>query len=142
MKVVELTGHDDFRRAWPVMRELRDHLDEERWIELADVMVLDGYRLLSLQGDDGAIEALAGFRVATNLYYGKHVWVYDLVTTGGSTSKGHGRLLLGAVEDVAAAEGCELVALSSGLQRTDAHRFYEEAMAYDKVSYCFTKPVG
>lgn len=142
MRVVELHGHDDFRRAWPVMRELRDHLDEDRWIELTDVMVADGYRLLSLQDDDGAIEALAGFRVATNLYYGKHVWVYDLVTAGASRSKGHGEMLLGAVEDVAAAEGCDLVALSSGLQRTDAHRFYEERMSYDRVSYCFTKPVG
>ncbi|TFB12835.1 GNAT family N-acetyltransferase, partial [Filobacillus milosensis] len=28
-------------------------------------------------------------------------------------------------------------ALSSGLQRTDAHRFYEDRMDYDKVSYVF-----
>lgn len=142
MNVVELRGEDDFRKAWPVMRELRGHLSEDRWLELLEVMVPDGYRLLSLQADDGTIEALAGIRVATNLYYGKHVWVYDLVTAGGVRSKGHGRMLLGHVEEIAVAEGCELVALSSGLQRIDAHRFYEEHMGYDKKSYCFTKLVG
>jgi hypothetical protein len=31
----------------------------------------------------------------------------------------------------------ESVVLSSGLQRTDAHRFYEDKMDYDKVSYVF-----
>lgn len=142
MNVVELVGREDFRRAWPVMRELRDHLDEQRWIELTDVMVRDGYRLLSLQDEGGRIHALAGVRVATNLYYGRHVWVYDLVTTGAGRSRGHGRTLLSAVEELAGAEGCELVALSSGLQREDAHRFYEERMGYDRVSYCFTKRVA
>lgn len=140
MKVVELQGPEDFRRAWPVMRELRGHLSEQRWLELMDAMAPDGYRLLALQDDD-AIHALAGMRVATNLYYGKHVWVYDLVTTESGRSRGYGRALLGHVEDLAAAEGCELVALSSGLQRADAHRFYEERMSYDRVSYCFTKRV-
>jgi GNAT superfamily N-acetyltransferase len=142
LKVVELRGRDELRRAWPVLRELRDHLTEERWLELMDVMVPDGYRLLALEDDGGRIQALAGIRVATNLYYGRHVWVYELVTTGGARSRGHGRALLGHVEDLAAAEGCEMVALSSGLHRTDAHRFYEQHMGYDRVSYSFTKRVA
>lgn len=124
------------------MRELRDHLDEERWLALMDVMVPDGYRLAALEEDEGGIQALAGFRVATNLYYGRHVWVYDLVTASGARSRGHGRMLLRHVEELAAAEGCELVALSSALDRADAHRFYEEHMGYARVSYCFTKRVG
>jgi hypothetical protein len=31
----------------------------------------------------------------------------------------------------------ESVALSSGLQRTNAHRFYENKMDHNKVSYVF-----
>ena len=142
MKIAELSGDDELRPAWPVMRELRGHLGEEQWLELTRIMAADGYRLLALQDDDGTVLALAGIRVATNLYYGRHVWVYELVTTGGERSRGHGRALLGHVEEIAAAEGCEIVALSSGVQRTDAHRFYEERMGYDKVSYTFTKRVG
>ncbi|MFN2586514.1 MAG: GNAT family N-acetyltransferase [Actinomycetota bacterium] len=141
MKVVELRSRAELGRAWPVMRELRDHLDEERWLELMDVMTPDGYRLLSLQEDDGTIVALAGIRIATNLYYGRHVWVDELVTTGGARSRGYGRMLLGRVEDLAAAESCEVVALSSALHRADAHRFYEQHMGYDRVSYSFVKKV-
>ncbi len=141
MRFVELREPAELKSAWPVMSELRGHLTEGRWLELMDVMMPEGYRLLSLQDDDGTIQALAGIKVTTNLYYGHHVWVYELVTTGGSRSKGHGRALLAYVEDLAAAEGCAMVALSSALHRTDAHRFYEEHMGYDKVGYSFTKRI-
>lgn len=142
MRIVELQGRDGFRRAWPVMRELRGHLSEERYLEILDLMVPDGYRLLALEDDEGAIQALAGIGVSTNLYYGRHVWVYELVTAPETRSLGHGRALLGHVEELAASEGCEIVALSSGLWREDAHRFYEAHMGYEKTSYGFTKLVG
>lgn len=142
MTVVELRGRDDFRRAWPVMRDLRGHLSEERWLELMELMRPDGYRLLALEDDAGAIQALAGIRVSTNLYYGRHVWVDELVTAPDARSLGHGRTLLGHVEELAVAEGCEVVGLSSGLRRVDAHRFYEERMDYDRAAFVFTKQVG
>ena len=142
MKYVELRTENELRTAWPVMSQLRDQLDEERWLTLMAVMMSDGYRLLALQDDDGAILALAGIKLTTNLYYGRHIWVYELVTAESARSKGHGRAILGHVEELAAAEGCEMVALSSGLQRRDAHRFYQEHMGYDRVSYSFTKKVG
>ena len=124
------------------MRELRGHLTEDRWLELMEVMAPDGYRLLGLEDDDGTIQALAGIRVSTNLYYGRHVLVDELVTAPDARSLGHGRALLSHVEELAAAQGCEMVALTSGLQRGDAHRFYETHMGYDKKSYGFIKLVG
>lgn len=141
MKIVELEGPEDLRRAWPVMRELRGHLSEERWLELVDAMAPEGYRLLALE-DDGAIQALAGLRLGTNLYYGRHVWVDELVTAPAARSLGHGRALLAHVEELAVAEGCEVVGLSSGLKRVDAHRFYEQHMHYDRAGYVFTKQIG
>lgn len=142
MRIVELRGEAELRRAWPVMRELRGHLSEERWLELHDEMAPDGYRLLALEDDDGTVQALAGVRISTNLYYGKHLWVDELVTAPGARSKGHGRTLLAHVEELARAEGCEVVGLSSALRRVDAHRFYEQHMSYDRASYVFTKQVG
>lgn len=142
MKVVELRGRDDFVRAWPVMRELRGHLTEDRWLELLDVMVPDGYRLFALEDGGGVIRALAGIRVSTNLYYGRHVWVDELVTAPETRSLGHGRTLLAHVQDLAVAEGCEVVGLSSGMRRVDAHRFYEDRMGYVRASYVFTRQVA
>ena len=124
-----------------MMRELRGHLSEDRWLELVDAMAPEGYRLLALE-DDGEIQALAGIRVATNLYYGRHMWVDELVTAPDARSLGHGRALLAHVEALASEEGCEVVGLSSGLKRVDAHRFYEQHMDYDRAAYVFTKQVG
>lgn len=124
------------------MRELRGHLSEDRWLELTAEMEPAGYRLLALEDDDGTIRAVAGIRISTNLYYGTHVWVDELVTAPDARSRGHGRTLLGHVEELAVAEGCEVVGLSSGARRVDAHRFYEEHMGYDRASYVFTKQVA
>lgn len=142
MNVVELRGRDALRKAWPVMSDLRGHLSEERWLELTEEMAPDGYRLLALEDDDGAIQAVAGIRVSTNLYYGRHVWVDELVTASEARSKGHGSALLAHVEELARSEGCEVVGLSSGLRRVDAHRFYEDRMDYDRAGYVFTKQVA
>ncbi len=142
MRVVELQGEAELRRAWPVMRELRGHLPEERWLELTAEMERDGYRLLALEDEAGTIQALAGIRLSTNLYYGRHLWVDELVTAPDARSRGHGGTLLSHVEELAVSEGCEVVGLSSGARRVDAHRFYEERMGYDRASYVFTKQVA
>ncbi len=120
------------------MHELRTQLDEREYLALLDEMAPEGYRLFALR-EGGAIVALAGIAVITNLYHGRHVWVYDLVTTAAARSRGHGRHLLSYVEEFARAQGCGVVALSSGMQRTDAHRFYEQRMGYARPSYVFAK---
>ncbi len=69
------------------------------------------------------------------------MWVYDLVTTSKVRSKGYGRHLMKFIEEFARQENCEVVALSSGFERKDAHRFYEERMNYEKCAYVFKKSV-
>jgi GNAT superfamily N-acetyltransferase len=138
MEIVELRSEIELREAFPVMRELRTHLDEARYLALLRVMMPRGYRLLAVR-DSGRIVALAGIEVMTNLYNDRHVWVYDLVTTAGERSRGHGRRLLTHVEQLGRSEGCTMIALSSGLQRLDAHRFYERHMGFEPVSYSFNK---
>ena len=138
MDISELQSENQLREAFPVMRELRTHLDEEHYIELLRVMMQRGYRLLALR-DGGRIVALAGIEVCTNLYNDRHVWVFDLVTTAEARSRGYGRALLAYVEELGRREGCKMVALNSGLQRIDAHRFYERHMGFDRVSYSFNK---
>lgn len=138
MEIQELKSEDELREAFPVMRELRSKVDEREYFRLLEHMVKEGYHLFALR-DSGVIVALAGVAVLTNLSYGRHVWVYDLVTTSNARSKGYGRRLLEFVEEFAHQENCKVVALSSGLERTSAHRFYEKHMNYEKPSYVFKK---
>lgn len=135
----ELTGQDEFRRAFPVMNELRTHLvDVDEYESTLGEMRAGGYRLFAaIDGD--AYVALAGIAIRTNFYYGKFLYVYDLITSESERSKGHGKLLLDHLEELARADGCQTIALSSGVQRTDAHRFYEARMGYERPSYVFKK---
>ena len=138
MNIRELTTEEEFRAAWPVMRELRGHLDEDTFMQRVADMRASGYRLIALE-EEGAIAALAGIGKEKNLYYGRYMWVYDLITTEAARSRGHGLALLQRVEEIAREEGCDVVALSSALHRVDAHRFYLEKAGMEKRSYTFIK---
>lgn len=136
--IVELETSQEWREAFPVMEQLRPHLDEETFVEYVGEMQADSYRLFALRVA-GEIVALAGVRFHTNMYYGRHLWVDELVTDEAHRSRGYGERLLSFLEAFASDRDCETLALSSGLQRTDAHRFYEETVEMDRVSYVYTQ---
>ncbi|MGI8775157.1 MAG: GNAT family N-acetyltransferase [Actinomycetota bacterium] len=120
------------------MHELRTQLTPWQYLELLQEMTAQGYELWALN-DGGDIKALAGIAFRTNLYFGRYLWVFDLVTKSSERSVGHGASLLSYIEELAVQRGCDVVALSSGLERIDAHRFYEAKMGYEKVSFVFKK---
>jgi GNAT superfamily N-acetyltransferase len=141
MEIVELRSEAEVREGYLVMRELRPHLTEAAFFDAVAAMRPEGYRLFALRDDDSALVSMAGIAVRTNLYEGRHVYVYDLVTRSDARSQGHGRRLLAFVEEFAREQGCAIVSLTSGVQRVDAHRFYE-AMGYARPSFVFRKPLG
>ncbi|MGE6204455.1 GNAT family N-acetyltransferase [Guptibacillus hwajinpoensis] len=140
--IKEMTTKEHWREAFHVMKELRHHLDEVNYLALVEeAREKDSYRLFALY-QDNQIVAVTGFKPMITLYYGRFVWVCDLVTSGQHRSKGYGEKLLSFVENWAMEHGYESVALSSGLQKKEAHRFYLEKMSYDQVSYVFKKELN
>ena len=138
MEIRELLTDEEFDAAFSVMRELRDHLDEAKYLELLNEMRPRGYRLIAAE-DEGRIVALAGIGRGVNFYYGHYLWVYDLVTSESARSKGYGLALLQYVEQLARDEGCETLALSSGHRRKDAHRFYADRANMENTGFTFVK---
>ncbi len=119
---------DEIRACWPVMRELRPHLDESGFVARVRRQQQQGYRLLCARDTGvraGACIALAGFRCGENLAWGRFLYVDDLVTRADRRSEGWGRRLLGWLGAWAVERGCTALHLDSGMQRVDAHRFYE-----------------
>ncbi|WP_432759420.1 GNAT family N-acetyltransferase [Bacillus methanolicus] len=137
--IKELKEEFEWKEAFPVMKQLRPHLDESTYVELVrEAQEKDCYKMFGLY-DNGRIVAVTGFMPMITLYNGRFIWVCDLVTDQNYRSKNYGKKLLTYVHKWAKANGYKLISLSSGLQRTDAHRFYEEKMEYIKTSYVFLK---
>ncbi|WP_442785812.1 GNAT family N-acetyltransferase [Lentibacillus sp. Marseille-P4043] len=137
LTIKQLQSQKEIIQVFPVIKQLRTHLDETTYLELVtDAMENDGYKMFALL-DNYEIVAVAGFKPMITLYYGRFVWVCDLVTDRNNRSKGYGERLLAYVHEWAIEHHYESVALSSGLQRKNAHRFYKDKMNYDKVSYVF-----
>jgi GNAT superfamily N-acetyltransferase len=141
-RTYQVEGREGFARAWPVLHELRAHIDEETYYAYLDEMIPKGYTLLAREDDDGRIVALAGIGRGTNFYYGRYIWVFDLVTSDKVRSSGHGKALLDHVVELARQEGRDTVALSSSFSRKDAHRFYEEKAGFERAAYAFVKKVN
>lgn len=107
----------------PVMRQLRPHLEEAEFLGRVRRQMAAGYRLACLE-EGGKVVAVAGYRFNETLFLGRYLYVDDLVTDAERRSRGHGRRLFAWLVDLARREGCSHLELDSGVQRTDAHRFY------------------
>jgi GNAT superfamily N-acetyltransferase len=111
------------------MQELRTDLgDEGRFVHTVDeVQRPEGYRLLGAfeEGEREAV-AVAGFRAAHGLAWGRYLYVDDLSTLPEARRRGHGRALLDWLAEEAGRLGCDQLHLDSGvgLDRADAHRVY------------------
>ncbi|MGL5352693.1 MAG: GNAT family N-acetyltransferase [Clostridium sp.] len=138
--IEEIIDEVDLGLSFIVMKQLRINLDENEYLDLINNMKEEGYRIFGLYSEN-KIKGLVGVIKLTNLYYGKHIWVNDLVVDENCRSKGYGEKLLEFVSDFAIDNDCKVVALSSGLEKVEAHRFYEEKMEFSKVSYVFKKNI-
>jgi GNAT superfamily N-acetyltransferase len=113
----------EIARCYAVMFQLRPKLVEGEFVDVIRAQQADGYQLAMLEAE-GKVVAVAGFRVHHKLSSGKTMYVDDLVTDGGTRSRGHGRAMLAWLIDQARAAGCASFTLDSGTQRQDAHAFY------------------
>lgn len=121
--VHEATTEEAIVRCHPVMHQLRPHVPAEGWVERVRRQQEGGYRLAYVEAD-GAVVAVAGFRIGLNLPDGVHLHVDDLVTDAARRSAGHGDRLIGWLVEEARRHGCRHLTLESGVQRFAAHRFY------------------
>ena len=131
MRIVDLAPTSPL---WPaalkVLRELRPHLTlhdlEALWADDLTpptfTAILDDAQ--SPDDDAPAVLGVAGWRVITNTSAGRKLYVDDLVTAGTHRSRGVGTALLAHLMDRARNLACATLDLDSGVERTDAHRFY------------------
>ncbi|MDR2452301.1 MAG: GNAT family N-acetyltransferase [Candidatus Accumulibacter sp.] len=124
------------KRAEGVHRQLRPQLPADYVSRLKEIFAAGGRMALSVEDED--VVSVALWRLVDNTYEGRRLYVDDLVTDADRRSRGVGHFLLAWLEEKARNLGCGVLALDSGVQRQEAHRFYfREGMAIS--SYCFRK---
>jgi GNAT superfamily N-acetyltransferase len=132
-------GHRDASwlvRAEGVHRQLRPQMPAD-YLERMAAIFKGGARLV-LATDEERVLGLALWRIIENTYEGRRLYVDDLVADAAGRSKGVGKALLDWLEGRAAAEKCDVLALDSGVQRGEAHKFYfREGMQI--AAYSFRK---
>jgi GNAT superfamily N-acetyltransferase len=133
------------RRAARALLELRTHRGPaEALVARADAQRAAGYRLVgSFEDGEEDAASIAGFRLAENLAWGRHLYVDDLVTRADRRGRGHGAALMRWLGVEACRAGCEELHLDSGVgaDRQDAHRLYFNA-GLRIAAYHFQRPLG
>jgi GNAT superfamily N-acetyltransferase len=110
--------------CYPVMKELRPDIVEDSFVSRVRALEEYGYQLAYIRKSASPL-AVAGFRIGESLAWGRYLYVDDLVALAACRSRGYGAALLSWLSERALQEGCEQLHLDCGVQREDAHRFYQ-----------------
>ncbi len=109
--------------CFPVISQLRPHLDQAKFVEQVQYQMKEGYKLAFLEVEKQAV-AVAGFRISTCLASGKFLYIDDLVVDEFQRSHSYGQQLFQWLIEYARNQDCKHLSLDSGVQRFAAHRFY------------------
>ncbi len=109
--------------CFSTLSQLRPHLEQENFLAQVHRQQQDGYQLVFI--DLGShVVAVAGFRISECLACGRFLYVDDLVVDETVRSQQYGQHIFEWLVEYARLHGCKELALDSGVQRFDAHRFY------------------
>ncbi len=96
--VIEEIDDAGLARTWPVMSQLRPHLNESDYRGMvARMRVSDGFRVFAASLD-GVVVGVAGVRSMELLYCGRILQIDDLVVSETERSGGIGKALLDHVK--------------------------------------------
>ncbi|MHC5733599.1 GNAT family N-acetyltransferase [Nostoc sp.] len=109
--------------CFPVIFQLRPHLEEAKFVEQVRYQMKEGYQLAFLEVEQQAV-AVAGFRISNCLASGKFLYIDDLVVDELKRSHSYGQQLFQWIIEYARNLDCKHLSLDSGVQRFAAHRFY------------------
>ena len=113
----------EIEACFDVMAELRPHLKQDQFLSTVRNMEGDGFRLI-YRAKHNKVVAAAGYRIYSNLFMGKHLYVDNLVSADAQRSSGYGTRMIEWLRDKAKSNSCKFFHLDSGTQRGRAHKFY------------------
>lgn len=117
------TTDSEIENCFDVMAELRTHLERNTFLKTVRDMEQQGFQLAYLKDNDNVV-AVAGYRIASNMFLGKHLYIDDIVTSQKVRSRGYGDAMYKWLREKAKNTQCKYIHLDSAVHRGDTHRFY------------------
>ena len=117
-----ITNADLLAAAESVHRQLRPHLPADYVGRMKQVFASGAEMAVALAGSE--VAGITVFRVVEKTFTGRELYCDDLVTDEARRSQGVGHALIAYMERVGRERGCDVLALDSGTQRQQAHKFY------------------
>ena len=115
---------DEIRACYSVVVQLRPSYSEVEFVSQIKKQNASNYYLAYIKKNN-KVCSVAGYRFSENLAWGKFLYVDDLITDSEERSNGYGKVMLEWLIEQAKEHDCAELHLDSGVQRLDAHRFYQ-----------------
>ena len=117
-----IVNADMLKASEAVHRQLRPHLPADYIARMKQVFA--GGAEMAVAVVDGKVAGITVFRILEKTFSGRELYCDDLVTDERQRSRGVGHTLIAYMEKVGRERGCDTLALDSGTQRQQAHKFY------------------
>lgn len=132
---------DEIEACFPALHELRPYLLEHEFVARVHLQMKNhGYVLVYIASHNQVV-AVAGYRVAEFLAWGRIFYVDDLISRSAFRNRGYGGMLLDWLLEKAKELSCDQFHLDSGVTRHDAHRLYL-SRKLQISSHHFSKELG
>ncbi len=137
MREIKLTELED---AFKIVQELKIGLDYNEYEDIVYEMRHQDYKMYGVYEKEKLV-CYCGFSILTNLYYKRHLYVYELITPQKSRGLGYASEMLRYINDLANINNCDNIVLNSSLKRDNALRYYENR-GFEEVSKIFLKTLN
>jgi len=122
--VQELHGLEQMLEQHHLILQLNPHMPLQRYHELLQQMLPNGYRMVAAFNQGGRCIGLSGFWISAKLYSGKYLEPDNFVVDTAYRSAGVGKLLSDWMLREAQRHQCDTVMLDAYVTNSAAHRFY------------------
>ena len=126
LRIIECKDRDSIEATFSVMKQLRESITRDSYYEtITRISDKNQYKLVAAFNDNHECLGVIGYNYDYRLSIGgKMIYVADMSVDKNKRSKGVGEKLMNHVKQEAISKKCKAIVLDSGIQRTQAHKFY------------------
>ena len=121
--------------AFNIIQELELGLEYEEYEDIVYDMRHQDYKLYGVY-EKNTLVCYCGFSILTNLYYKRHIYVYELITSKKNRGLGYASEMIIFLNDFAKINNCNTIVLNSSSKTDDTHIFFENK-GFQEVSKIF-----